>query len=367
MSLNEKQKPSLEDEVLQLRQQLAEYEAIFDSGTIMFWYKDLHNCHLRVNHTASALDGLTPHQMEGKTGEELYSKEQAEAYYKDDLEVINSGKPKLNIIESHISPHTQEIHWLKVSKIPSRDEFGNINGVIAYAAEVTDTDKSDIETAQSRALLDSIINGIYDPIFVKDEQHRYLVLNDTMCEMMKQSRSELIGKSDYEFFSKEQADVFWTHDDLVFGSSDVDRNEEQFTREGQTRTISTIKSSFLNPLTGKRNLVGSIRDITERKQTEIELRQLRSYLESVIDSMPSIMIGVAEDGSVTQWNSAAERVTGITKNDAIGQQLSKVFPRLAQDLPRVYEAITTCREIMDLKRSYQQNDKTYYEDVIIYP
>jgi len=367
MTQSERLRLDDQEELALLRQQLADYEAMFNSGQIMLWYKDLHNRHLRVNQAAAALDGLMPYQMEGKPCEEIYPKEQAEAFYKDDLEVINTGEAKLNIVEQHTPPGKDEACWLRVCKVPTRDARGNISGVLAFAVDISEQKKTELELAQSMALLDSVINGIYDPIFVKDEQHRFLVLNDTMCEMMKQSRSELLGKSDYEFFPKDQADIFWAHDDLVLDSNDVDINEEEFTRDGKTNTISTIKSSFSNPITGQRNLVGSIRDVTARKEAETELHQLRTYLANIIDSMPSIMIGVDKSGAVLQWNIEAARVTGIESSDAVGQPLESVFPRLAPDLKSVNKAISTQREVTESKRSYQHDGNTYFEDITIYP
>lgn len=367
MSLDEIPMINQEVEIEQLRQQLAEYETIFDATSILFWYKDTQNRLIRINHAAAALEGREPLQLEGKRCEDIYPQEQAEAFYKDDLEVINSGQAKLNIIESHTAPGSGKVCWLKVNKMPTYDHNNNINGVIAYAVDITEQKQTENELAQSQALLDSVINGIYDPIFVKDEEHRFLVLNDSMCEMMNHPRSGLLGRSDYEFFPKEQADIFWAHDDRVLHSDDVDINEEEFTRDGQTSTISTIKSSFINPITGRRNLVGSIRDVTQRKQAEIELSHLRSYLANIIDSMPSIMIGVDIDGTVTQWNTQAAESSGLTHAQAIGQPLTMAFPRLAPEVSRIHKAISTRNEQKDMKRAYQHKGKNGYENITIYP
>jgi PAS domain S-box-containing protein len=366
MSQNRMPEDKLMLELDYLREQVAEYDAIFNSSPVMFWCKDTENRLLRINDAAAKLEGKKPQDLIGKLGEELYPKEQAEAFYQDDLEVIKSGKAKLGIVERHTSPGLKNTHWLNVCKVPKLDENGIVIGVIALAVDISEQN-SELELVQARTLLDTILNGIYDPIFVKDEEHRYLVLNENMCDMMKHSRSELLGKSDYDFFSKEQADIFWAHDDKVLHSDTVDRNEEHFTREGQTRILSTIKSSFINPITGKRNIVGSIRDITDRKKAESEIDQLRNYLANIINSMPSIMIGVNKDGTVTQWNLEASRTTGVKSDDAIGQSLATVFPRLAPDMHGVHEAVTTQREVITVKRMYQEKGKKYYEDITIYP
>jgi len=112
---------------------------------------------------------------------------------------------------------------------------------------------------------------------------------------------------------------------------------------------------------------GVARDISERKKTEVELRQLRSYLTNIIDSMPSIIIGVDMQGIVTQWNLGATRATGLSNTEAIGTPLKNAFPRLAPEMSRVHDAISTRREQVDMKREYQLNDKTFYEAITIYP
>lgn len=107
--------------------------------------------------------------------------------------------------------------------------------------------------------------------------------------------------------------------------------------------------------------------IESQRQTEEELRQLRNYLSNIIDSMPSVLIGVDPEGVVTQWNSEAVQETGVSVNEAVGQPLSKAFPRLSFEMERVRKAIELRLEQSDPKRSHQQDGQTFYEDVTIYP
>ncbi len=120
-----------------LQQRLNELESIFEHSPIMFWYKDDKNRVLRVNRSAAALEGVPISFLEGKTSEELYPPEQAAAFYRDDQEVIQSGKSKLDIVEQHTSPATGEVMWLQVGKVPYRQADGSISGVIAFAVDIT--------------------------------------------------------------------------------------------------------------------------------------------------------------------------------------------------------------------------------------
>lgn len=131
-----------------------------------------------------------------------------------------------------------------------------------------------------------IINGTEDPIFVKDRQHRWVLLNDAFCHFLKHSREELIGKSDYDFLPKAEADVLWEKDELVFMIGIANESEESFTdTQGKTRFISTKKCLFEDGA-GNKFLVGSIRDVTQYKQLEAELRQSKQLLQLVIDNIP---------------------------------------------------------------------------------
>ncbi len=55
-------------------------------------------------------------------------------------------------------------------------------------------------------------------------------------------------------------------------------------------------------------------------------------MANVIDSMPSVLVGVDIHGKVTQWNKTAEQATGIAVGAARGKTLSDVFPRMASEM-----------------------------------
>jgi len=97
------------------------------------------------------------------------------------------------------------------------------------------------------------------------------------------------------------------------------------------------------------------------------IRHLRNYLSNIIDSMPSLLAGVDPEGSVSLWNSEAQKQTGISREKAIGQPLKTVLPRLKNDLNNIKKVISYRQIYAQSKREYQVEDKTYYEDIHIYP
>ena len=109
------------------------------------------------------------------------------------------------------------------------------------------------------------------------------------------------------------------------------------------------------------------RDVTQRKQVEEELRRLRNYLSNIIDSMPSVIIGVDNAGKVSQWNRQAEQVTGLSAERAHSQPLAKVFPHLEGEIERIKMSIRDRRVLKDLKVPRDNLDKTWFEDLTIFP
>lgn len=109
------------------------------------------------------------------------------------------------------------------------------------------------------------------------------------------------------------------------------------------------------------------RDITELKQAEEELRKLRNYLSNIINSMPSILVGVDRDGRVTQWNKQAERATGLLSDDAVSKPLDSMFPGLANQMDNIITAIHNRQVIYTPKVLQQEDSETRYEDITIYP
>ena len=109
------------------------------------------------------------------------------------------------------------------------------------------------------------------------------------------------------------------------------------------------------------------REVLERKQAEDELRHLQNYLTNIIDSMPSVLVGVDAAGRVTQWNKTAEQATGIVAALAQGESFSHVFPQMAPDMSKIVESIRTREPMHEQKKIQSAQKGTFYQDVTIYP
>ncbi|MEW6288649.1 MAG: cache domain-containing protein [Thermodesulfobacteriota bacterium] len=117
-----------------------------------------------------------------------------------------------------------------------------------------------------------------------------------------------------------------------------------------------------------RNLAGSAnRMIRDRRKNEGEMLRLRAMLSSIVNSMPSILVGVDQDGRVIQWNHEAEKQTGITAAAALGGMLSEVLPQLAGQKENIRQAIEERQPKKTTRVVDQRDGKSRYADIIVYP
>jgi PAS domain S-box-containing protein len=153
------------------------------------------------------------------------------------------------------------------------------------------------------------------------------------------------------------------------GKTDIYDAEFRFMRKeghymwirGQGRIVARNEQG--NPV----RFIGTNSDITESKQANEELQQLRNYLSNIIDSMPSVLVGVDAEGRVTQWNKTAEQTTGITADKAHGKNLSHMMPQMAAEINNLNLSIQSRQVIRDQKRPRPSENGTCYEDITIYP
>ncbi|MEG4456638.1 PAS domain S-box protein [Microcoleus sp. N9_A1] len=170
-----------------------------------------------------------------------------------------------------------------------RGRDGSIDRMIKVVLDVSDRYRYEAKLKASEEFLNHTINATPDPIFVKDEQHRWIILNDAFCQLLGKSRQELIGKSDYDCFPKSEADVFWLKDEEVLIGEICVENEENFTdTAGKKRIISTKKTIFKRA-DGSKVIVGTIRDFTEYRRQQRALEQSEYRFQKLVANLPGVI------------------------------------------------------------------------------
>ncbi|SDK50936.1 PAS domain S-box-containing protein [Maridesulfovibrio ferrireducens] len=108
-------------------------------------------------------------------------------------------------------------------------------------------------------------------------------------------------------------------------------------------------------------------EINEHARVEKELLRLRNHLKNIIDSMPSILVGVDNKDRVTQWNSGAEIATGFSLEEALNRRLYNVFPELSYELKRAKRVVKNGKTYERVRTPRKVDNEVHYGNITIYP
>ena len=271
-----------------------------------------------------------------------------------------------------IKPGGEEI-WFSGNAVPQKEG----EDVVFYGVLMDITRRKEMESLRIQAekalrdseqLLNNILESMNEGILVLDHKFRYTIFNKTMEAITNTPRKKVIGRRPWDVFP-------------YVKNSPIEENQKK-AMAGKTAGSVEIRSYLpdkpnswtrdsFSPVKDAEGLivgvVGVVSDISRQKQDEEELRRLRNYLSNIIDSMPSVLVGVDRQGMVTQWNRRAEEVTGVRSEEAFSQPLNKVFPQLMQTMERIQVSIRERRVLRESKIPHGHQGETRYEDVTIYP
>ena len=129
-----------------------------------------------------------------------------------------------------------------------------------------------------RKRMGTILDTVGDPIFVKDNDHKFVIANRSFYDMLSLDENAVTGKTLAENLPECEMQHFLKVDRHVLDSGIPDLREEPLTVGDFTRTVLTRKARFVEN-SGERFLVGSIHDLTERRQAEQALTESMHKLE----------------------------------------------------------------------------------------
>src|SRR5208283_13276 len=158
------------EESLEKEQQ--ELNRIIDSSPVIIFYKDKEGKFVRVNEAFAEALKIPKEKFFGKTVFDFYSAEVARGMARDDLEVLQSGRPKLGIIEQYES--ASGMRWVQTDKIPILDKNGISTGLIGFAQDITLRKKMENELRQETDKLETITESIAAGLTIIGKDYRIL-------------------------------------------------------------------------------------------------------------------------------------------------------------------------------------------------
>jgi len=168
-----------------------------------------------------------------------------------------------------------EIRWISDAAIPKYDSDGKLISYEGVIKDITERRKAEEDLRNEQLLLRTLIDNIPDSIYYKDLECRKTLVNKTEVLFVgAKSESEVLGKSDFDIYPKELAEMFYADDMSVIqtGKPVINREEYILDENGQKRWLLSSKLPLHDKNSKIIGLVGIGRDITIRKQSETEIK-----------------------------------------------------------------------------------------------
>jgi len=230
--------------------------------------------------------------------------------------------------------------WLEISAvvITWNGRPASINFLVDSTARI----EAEQALAREKDYLDQILNTISDPLFVKDTDHRRILVNDAYCSFVGRQRDQLIGKADPELYPAAVADALLHDDDLVLATATEQVREEVIPfRDGSRRVIVT-KKNLLTDHHGQKFIVGIARDISALKQAETNLTRMQENYEAFLNSIDEFMYVLDQETErILYVNGPLLSRLGFLKEDLYGRSVLTLYP-----VERKEEAARAVREMM---------------------
>ena len=210
------------------------------------YFKDTASRFIRVNPATARKSGMSvPAQMIGKTDKDFFTGKHADKALADEQEIIRTGEPLVNIEERETWPDGSET-WVLTTKLPLRDDTGQIIGTCGISSDITARKRADESLANERAFLRTLVDNLPAAIYLKDLAGRKTLANRVELDYVgATSEAEVLGKTDFDLFPPEKAAVYRANDqEIIRTGQPIINREGIFTKpDGSIIYIRGINSS----------------------------------------------------------------------------------------------------------------------------
>ena len=332
----------------------------------VFW-KDQKLQYLGCNQRFAEDMGLGhPADVIGLTDADLAWVNRSDLVKHAERKLLDTGVSELNCEEVRHNPKQQPV-WLRVNKVPMRDHQGQIVGMMGTYENISESKAAIAELQAANSRFRTAFNSSPMMIVLSDiHTGEYIDVNRRYEEVMNCSREQLIGRTSLEIggwadkLDRQQFIETLLRDGRVDAYS-----AEIHTLDG--KRLEVLVTGRIVNLEGVDRLLVYIEDVTERNQIDRELRSAKQYISDIINSMPSILIGVNSEGRISHWNTQAEKATAVKYSEAIGQPVEHLLQKFQVDLPMIKQAIQQQEMARDNCVVLNSEGESSYYELTIYP
>ncbi|MEP7341492.1 MAG: PAS domain S-box protein [Acidobacteriota bacterium] len=218
------------------------------------------------------------------------------------------------------------------ARLSGRDEIAELDRVFHEMAESLDE-----VTRREKA----VIEGTTDLIFVRDMDHRFLMMNQNGANLLGLPLKEIIGASIYDVFAPETARLILEHEDHILKGGKTETYEiPTTTKAGVERTYLSTRGPYRDRHGKVVGIIGINHDVTEQKQAEQSLAASERRYRHLVNSGQGLICTHDLSGKLLSVNPAAAESLGYTPGEMMGRNLIEFLtPAVQQVFPHYLQRI----------------------------
>ena len=211
-------------------------------------------------------------------------------------------------------------HWHFDRAVPVRDAQGKVLRFVGSSSDIQELkSERDSLVDRERRLL-AIIDGSPNPIFLKDPDGRFLLVNREFERITGVSRDQIIDKTEDDLSKLREAGALRTNDREVPESGEVLLEELAATDIG--RRWGAVQKFPIVDGDGRIYATAHITtDVTARKRAEEHLRLAEDRTRLILDSSLDAVITIDARDTITGWSKSAEDIFGWSCEEAVGKRI----------------------------------------------
>ncbi|MFO7782797.1 MAG: PAS domain S-box protein, partial [Spirochaetia bacterium] len=270
-----------------LRESEQSYRFLADNVQDIVWLRDVAGEFATyVSPSIEKVLGYTPEEALSMRARDLQTEESyaRQRAILDDL--VDRGLSTSGPVE-HVAIH-KDGHTVPIEVNPSliRDEAGRLTRVVSVVRDISERKQVEAELEAERSLLRNVLHNAPGGLFVKDRESRFITANATaLASLGVDTVDEIVGKSDFEFFSEEFAQRTYAAEQEIIATGDPRINEERpdIDETGARRWLMVSRFPFIDETSGAiKGIIGTWHDITEN-------RRQRDRLETALQEKQLLM------------------------------------------------------------------------------
>jgi two-component system cell cycle sensor histidine kinase/response regulator CckA len=274
------------------------------------FYKDRKGVYLGCNRAFGDLIGITPEEIVGKTVFDIHPKELAEKYQQMDLVVLQSRGSQ--IYELPLRAADGKMHNVVIHKTTFPDAEGNVAGLVGNIVDVSDLKMAEEAVRESEARLRAIFEHAPVGITMVDPTGRFLQTNPAFQAIVGYSAAELQSMTFQQITHPEDLpDNLQLLKEFLANQRQYYSLEKRYIRkDGKIVWVNLMKSRLQNAQ-GEPRVIGTVLDITARKQAEEALRESEQRFRLMAKTIQDVLwISTPSLDNMIYVSPAYEKVWG---------------------------------------------------------